>query len=54
MVCGRIHRCNLSFTAFWQTDSGAARAFLANKFDASKGRGNEDYLLSKDMEDYIP
>jgi hypothetical protein len=27
--------------------------FLATKFDAFKGRGNQDYLLSKDMEDII-
>jgi hypothetical protein len=26
---------------------------LATKFDAFKGRGNQDYLLSKDMEDII-
>lgn len=27
--------------------------FLATKFDAFRGRGNQDYLLSKDMEDII-
>ena len=27
--------------------------FLATKLDAFKGRGNQDYLLSKDMEDII-
>jgi hypothetical protein len=30
-----------------------APCFLATKFDAFKGRGNQDYLLSKDMEDII-
>ena len=27
--------------------------FLATKFDAFKGRGNQDFLLSKDMEDIV-
>lgn len=27
--------------------------FLATEFGAFKGRGNQDYLLSKDMEDII-